>query len=72
MQRKYGAPETSEIEVTPAMIEAGLDVLWKSGAVEYPTSADRDLVQKIYLSMAEIAACPGGGSCHQRDVAGHR
>jgi hypothetical protein len=47
-----GAPE---IEITPAMIEAGVAVLWESGAVENPNEdADRSLVQKIFVAMAAL------------------
>jgi hypothetical protein len=45
-----GAPET---EVTPEMIEAGISVLWKSGAVETPMDGvDQMLVQKIFVAMS--------------------
>ena len=44
-----GAPE---IEVTPEMIEAGVRALWASGAIEYPSVADRDLVTHLYRQMA--------------------
>jgi hypothetical protein len=44
-----GAPE---IEVTPLMVEAGVRTLWDSGAIEYPSAADRDLVLRIYHQMA--------------------
>jgi hypothetical protein len=47
-----GAPG-DEIEVTPAMIEAGVNVLWESGAIETPMQDfDRDLVRKIFLAMS--------------------
>jgi hypothetical protein len=41
-----------EIEITPEMIEAGLCVLWDSGAVENPMDADRILIRKIFLAMS--------------------
>lgn len=45
------APD-SEIEITPEMIEAGVCVLWESGAVEHPMQDhDRALVREIYLAM---------------------
>jgi len=37
--------------VTPEMIEAGVLVLWNSGALDHPSAADRDLVRDIYLQM---------------------
>ena len=47
-----GAP-AREIEITPEMIEAGVCVLWESGAVETPMDgADRELVQKIFVAMS--------------------
>jgi len=46
-----GAP-ASEIEVTPAMIDAGGTVLWESGAIESPMDgADRHLVREIFFAM---------------------
>lgn len=46
-----GAPEI-EVKITPEMIEAGVRVLWKSGAVETPMEkADRNLVRKIFVAM---------------------
>jgi hypothetical protein len=47
-------PETGspEIEITPAMIEAGVTVLWESGAIETPMDdLDRNLVRQIFLAM---------------------
>ena len=47
-----GAPETeTEIDVTPEMIEAGFDLLVKSGAVEHPTDSDRKVVRRMFLAM---------------------
>jgi hypothetical protein len=47
-----GAP-VSEIEITPEMIEAGVRVLWDSGAVETTMeNADRSLVMKIFVAMS--------------------
>jgi len=48
-----GAPD---IEVTPAMVDAGVAVLWGSGAVDNPCSIDRDLVCEIYKRMAATAS----------------
>lgn len=45
------------VEVTPVMIEAGAEVLWKSGAVEHPMmDADRELIRRIFLAMIEAAS----------------
>lgn len=47
-----GAPVEKEIEVTPEMIAAGVDVLWDSGAVENPMDGvDQELVRKIFVAM---------------------
>jgi hypothetical protein len=44
-----GAPED---EITPEMIEAGIRVLWESGAVDIPMiDFDREVVQKIFVAM---------------------
>lgn len=43
-------------EITNEMIEAGVGVLWESGAVETPMGdVDRDLVVKIFRSMQKLA-----------------
>lgn len=47
-----GAPE-AEVEITPEMVEAGICVLWDSGAVETPMDgADRELVKRIFVAMS--------------------
>ena len=46
--------QTAEIEVSPAMIEAGVAVLYESGAIENPIHGnDQSLVRQIFLSMLE-------------------
>jgi hypothetical protein len=52
LQGEAGAPELTE-----KMIEAGVQVLWKSGAIENPTSLDRELVRRVYLAMLDVLAC---------------
>lgn len=43
-------------EVTPAMIDAGVSVLWESGAVETPMEgADQELIQKIFVAMSHVS-----------------
>lgn len=50
--KEAGAPG-KEIEVTPEMIEAGIRVLWDSGAIEAPMEDfNRELVQKIFVAMS--------------------
>jgi hypothetical protein len=39
------------VDVTSAMIEAGLDALYHSGAVKVPLVSDREVVAEIYQSM---------------------
>ncbi len=60
-QGEAGAPE-----ITSAMIEAGVEVLWKSGAIEHPMEIDRDLVRSIYLAMTAAQSCQSAPSCHQQ------
>lgn len=43
--------QSESVEITPAMIEAGLETLRASGAVENPLEADCLLVQAIFKSM---------------------
>ncbi len=41
-----------EIEITPPMIEVGVQVLWESGALETQMDDfDRELVRKIFFAM---------------------
>jgi hypothetical protein len=50
-------PETGspELEITPEMIEAGLAVLYESGAIETPIlSNDREVVRQIFCRMQEV------------------
>ena len=49
-------PPKQEIKITSAMLEAGVTLLWESGAVENPISADRMLVAEIYTAMALVSA----------------
>ena len=48
-----GAP-AEEIEVTPDMIKAGLEVLYASCAVEHPLGADEPVVADIYRAMHRV------------------
>lgn len=42
-----------EIEVTSVMVEAGVSVLWESGAIENPLDGvDQELVRKIFVAMS--------------------
>jgi hypothetical protein len=48
-----GAP--GEIEVTPAMIEAGVAALYESCVIENPLrAADRSAVRRIFLAMMAV------------------
>lgn len=44
-------PVAAEVEIMPAMIEAGLEVLHASGAIEHPLQADRLLVEEVFRVM---------------------
>jgi hypothetical protein len=49
-----GAPQ-QEITITLKMIEAGVCVLWDSGAIETPMGdVDRELVKKIFIAMSHV------------------
>lgn len=51
IRAEAGAPE-----VTPAMIEAGVAALYRSGAIENPLhEADRELVRGIFCEMLRRA-----------------
>lgn len=48
-----GAPED---DITPAMIEAGVTVLWDSGAVEVANlGADQELIREIFFVMSRAS-----------------
>jgi len=48
------APAT-EFEITPEMIAAGLDVLYRSGAIDHPIEGnDREVVSQIFAAMLKV------------------
>lgn len=49
---RAGAPEA--MEITPEMIEAGVQVLWDSCAIEHPLQADRLVVERMYRAMGTV------------------
>jgi hypothetical protein len=49
-----GAPE-AEVEIRPEMIEAGVSVLWESGAHEPMNGVDQLLIEKIFAAMSRVA-----------------
>jgi hypothetical protein len=49
-----GAP-AGEIEITPEMIEAGVRVLWDSGAHEPMEGVDQLLIEKVFVAMSRAA-----------------
>jgi hypothetical protein len=60
-EKSAGAPG-AEIEVTPAMIEAGVRVLWDSAMVEQPMDGpDQLVVERIFVAMSRAAVSQ---SCH--------
>lgn len=47
-----GAPES---EVTPEMIDAGLQTLYASGALDvFVEDLDREVIRKVYLAMKDV------------------
>jgi hypothetical protein len=47
-----GAPELTEVEVTPAMVTAGVTTLYESDAIEHPReTADRLVVERVFREM---------------------
>lgn len=48
------APE-AEIEITPEMIEAGVRVLWDSGAHEPMDGVDQLLIKRIFIVMSRVS-----------------
>jgi hypothetical protein len=54
MQRKSGAPKSDEIEVTPAMIEAGMHAYWQEAnpGLEEGDDADRRrILEAVFIAM---------------------
>ena len=49
-----GAP-AKEIEITPEMIEAGVSVLWESGAHEPMDGVDQLLIERSFVAMSRVA-----------------
>jgi hypothetical protein len=62
MQRKSGAPKGKEIELTPAMIEAGLKALWATGAIEHPSGGDESVVRAVFSAMIAVSPLSLRGS----------
>jgi hypothetical protein len=52
-----GAPE---VHITSEMVDAGLEVLWASGAVEEQLGSDKLLVSEIFQAMASRAPVASG------------
>jgi hypothetical protein len=46
----------NEIEMTPEMLEAGLNALWSTGAIEHPCGADRSIIPKIFTAMIQASS----------------
>ena len=60
--RQAGALSQGDIAISARMVEAGLECLARSGAVETPLESDQLLVAEIYRSMASAQ----GGECSSR------
>ena len=50
--------------VTSEMIEAGVEVLWASGAVEEQLGSDKLLVSEIFQAMASLTSLSSGRDGH--------
>jgi hypothetical protein len=50
---RAGAPE---IEITPAMIEAGFEALLKTCALEHPCEGDRYIVERVFSAMISASS----------------
>ena len=53
MEQENETNSTDEIEVTPAMIDAGFRVLAASGITDDPLEADKLWLAEIYQAMAQ-------------------
>jgi hypothetical protein len=53
-----GQRSETEIEVTPAMIEAGAAVVWRGSSywMPYGSTAGLDLAEQVYRAMASIGS----------------
>jgi hypothetical protein len=51
IEMRDGTGRAPEIEVTPAMIEAGMNALWATGAIEHPCGADEAVVRRVFSAM---------------------
>lgn len=51
MARKTGAPEMDEVEITPEMIEAGLEELYKHPVMEPDDGTMREAVKCVFKRM---------------------
>ncbi len=40
-----------EIKITPAMLDAGVNALWATGAVEHPSGLDKEVVRDVFTAM---------------------
>lgn len=43
-----------EVEITPQMVEAGVQVLWDSGTAEVRLESDRSVVEDIFRAMLQL------------------
>ena len=48
------APASTELEITPEMIDAGVKELWDSGWFEIASLSDRILVARVFSAMVSV------------------
>jgi hypothetical protein len=48
--------EPREIELTPEMVEAGVNALWATGAIEHPSGLDEGVVQRVFNAMISVSS----------------
>lgn len=57
MCEKRQNADSDTIAVTPEMVEAGVRVLWETGAIENPNEDfDRGVIRKIFLAMHQACS----------------
>src|SRR5882672_3062027 len=46
------------VEITKEMIDAGVEALWATGAVEHPCGLDKEVVKSVYEAMEAVKPDP--------------
>jgi hypothetical protein len=45
-----------KIKITPAMLDADVNALWATGAVEHPCGLDKEVVRDVFTAMIAAGA----------------